>query len=82
MQSGSLTLNGASDHDLIEVLKAKEGHEDIFQFNPQQMSTQGVNEAGRTVFKYNNLELSWSRPEGLKIILDVLQRLLESPAGP
>lgn len=45
------------------------------------MQTQTQYEGGKPVYRYDGLVLSWSKPEGLTIILEVLGRLV-SPATP
>jgi hypothetical protein len=74
MQSGSITFNGMTDRDLIEVLKVKEKHEGALEFNPQQAHL--MRQLGSATL-YNNVILTWQQAEGAKAILHLIERLLE-----
>jgi hypothetical protein len=73
MTSGSVTLNGISDHDLVIVLEVKQKHEGKLSFNPQQMqaTTQGAPPAS----SYNNVILGWNGHPGLHAVREILERL-------
>lgn len=71
MKSGTITMNGITDQELVKILDAKIRHEGRFTFNPQQL--QVANVGGKMV--YNNAVLVWSTEETLKIVLELLTEL-------
>jgi hypothetical protein len=73
MTSGTLTMNGVSDHDLLIVLEVKLKHEGKLIFNPQQMQA-GV-QGNPPVSTYNNVVLSWNGSTGLNALIEILRRL-------
>lgn len=72
--SGSVTINGINDKELIIVLEVKERHEGKMGFNPQQM--QAANTAGNPLKQiYNNVILTWQEHVGLDGVKEILHRL-------
>jgi hypothetical protein len=73
--TGSITLNGITDAQLIKILQVKEKNAN-FTFNPQQMQTGQINEGGQMKSIYNNVVISWGAGEGLKTVRDLLNDLI------
>jgi hypothetical protein len=81
MTTGSVILNGITDHELIIVLEVKERHEGHPTFNPQQM--QAVQQGTPPKPGYNNMVLGWPDHQGLNAIKEILHRLTsEKPYQP
>jgi hypothetical protein len=76
MLTGTLTLNGIDDAQLIIVLQVKEQFP-FLQFNPQGM--QPAPRPGppnqRAKCHYNNVAVSWGQDDGLTAIKELLTRL-------
>jgi hypothetical protein len=83
MTSGSVTLNGVDDEVLALVFKFKVNHVGRFSFNPQSMSlapvsaSQGKNAEQR----YNGMTFAWDTVDGLKLVIDLLQRVEHYQSG-
>jgi hypothetical protein len=76
VHTGSISINGVNDSELIEILKIKEKHESDMLFNPSQM--QPLNENMNGVVKqtaYNNVVLTFHNEDGLKAVLGILKVL-------
>ena len=84
MSSGSVTLNGVDDEILAISFKFKAEHEGLFQFNLQQMQpaviTQGPHKPGKP--GYNGMTFSWNNPNGLKLVIALLQKIETHHANP
>jgi hypothetical protein len=76
MTTGSVTMNGITDRDLVIILEVKEKHEGKLTFNPQQM--QPVNQPKQT---YNNVTVGWTDHSALKGVQEILQRLAPEEKG-
>lgn len=75
MGSGSVTLNGLTDAELIIVLQEKEKANNLFTFNPQAM--QPANLGGNPPRSgYNNVTLGWNNPQGIHAVMHILHRLV------
>jgi hypothetical protein len=82
MTSGSVTLNGMDDGGLAIIFEFKTRHEGMFGFNPQQMQLGQIVQPPRPPrIGYNNVILSWNKPEALKVLLELLQRLEHHRTG-
>ncbi len=75
MFTGSVTINGVTDKDLVKILEIKIKHERILNFNPQQMQ-QAPNQGNQTPL-YNNVILSWSNEQGLEAVHEIISILLK-----
>lgn len=77
MDSGSLTLNGMTDEDLIKILEVKAKNEQLLEFNPHL--TQPVNlvtpPGQRAIPRYNNVIVNWRSEEGAHLVADLLRQL-------
>lgn len=73
MITGSITLNGISDHDLIMILQEKE-KENSLGFNPSTLQNQSV--AQNSGQKYNNCILSWQNQIALKSVYTILHKII------
>lgn len=74
--TGTITLNGITDRELIQILESKIKNDGKFTFNPQLLQLS----AGRTSQEtsYNNAIFTWINAEGLKAIHDITGLLLKS----
>jgi hypothetical protein len=84
MITGQVTLNGVDDEILAISFKFKADHEGSFGFNPQQM--QPVNIAPAQHGKpakagYNGMTFVWNTKEGLKLVIELLQKLEHHYSG-
>jgi hypothetical protein len=75
MHSGSITLNGVNDKDLVKILEIKIKHEKSFQFNPQPMQVVGTNQPN--IMLYNNVIFSWQGDDGLEAVHSLISMLLK-----
>jgi|GEM_PF-6909030 hypothetical protein len=76
--TGTITVNGITDSELVKILEIKIHHEGHFTFNPQQLQPQQVNRGnGRTETYYNNAFFSWNSEQGLAAVHEVLNFLLK-----
>lgn len=82
-RSGSVTINGITDADLIKILQVKERYEGSLLFNPQQMQVgleqprpgQPPSPQPQRSTGYNNVILLWNEEKGLNAVLEILQHL-------
>lgn len=77
MATGSVTLNGLDDGDLVLLFEHKAKHEGVFTFNPQVMKSQQqpkVQGRPETKTVYDNVTLAWAKPDGLKAVIELLER--------
>lgn len=74
--TGSITLNGISDKEMVRIweYKAKDGKNFTFQPNAMQPLNGPQNQF--TGF-YNNVVFSWRDDEGLKIVHEIIGFLLK-----
>lgn len=76
MAAGSVTLNGVDDEILAMAFKFKAEHEGLFSFNPQQMQPTPIQpKAGKPRQGYNNMTFIWNSNEGLKKVIELLQKI-------
>jgi hypothetical protein len=80
--TGSLTINGVTDQELVKLLDIKIRHESSIGFNPQQMHTAqtATPQPGKPVPVYNNVILTWVNANGLEAVREVLDTLLKKEA--
>src|ERR1700756_574354 len=73
--TGTITLNGITDRELIQILESKIKNDGKFTFNPQLLQLS----AGRTSQEtfYNNAIFTWINEEGLRAIHDITGLLLK-----
>lgn len=76
--SGSLSINGIEDRELIKILEVKSRTEGSFIFNPQALQAQGA-QGGRPAY-YNNVSLGWNTEAGLNAAHEILTFLLKKEA--
>ena len=76
--TGTITLNGISDRELIQILESKIRNEGKFTFNPQLLQLNQARTAQET--SYNNAIFTWTSEEGLKAIHDITGLLLNEQA--
>ena len=74
MYTGSVTLNGLTDQDLVKVFEIKIKYEKALYFNPQQMQQQNIPQGGQT---YNNAVFNWSDQKGLEAVHRIISILLK-----
>jgi hypothetical protein len=90
MRSGTLTINGISDKDLIKILEIKTKYEGDLQFMPNAI--QPINQAPQQPHRpggptaasaapreqlYNNAVLNFTTDKGLKAVKEILHHLTE-----
>jgi len=75
MNSGSVTINGITDRELLTLMEVKVHHEPHLGFNPQQMQPQQAQVEGKPVPIYNNVILTWNGRPGLDAVKDLLHKL-------
>jgi hypothetical protein len=73
--SGTITVNGISDKELVGILEIKLKHEGKFQFNPQQL--QVASYPGQPGTFYNNATFSWGNEGGLHAVYEIMAYLLK-----
>jgi hypothetical protein len=76
--TGTITLNGISDRELIQILESKIRNEGKFTFNPQLLQLNQGRTSQET--SYNNAIFTWTSEEGLKAIHDITGLLLSEQA--
>ena len=91
MPTGTVTLNGISDAELIMILKEKEKVPSM-TFPPNLMSQGTTQRAGMqqpiptSPAIYNNCQLSWTSDDGIKAVYSILHKLIhghdKDPAVP
>jgi hypothetical protein len=75
-KTGSITINGISDSELIEILKIKEKHESDMMFNPASMKPHNEIINGQQKQEgYDNAVLAFNNEDGLKAVLGILKVL-------
>ena len=76
-KSGSITLNGITTSELIEILKLYEQNDLLIEVNPKQMEAVHIMEGDETTkMVYNNVNLTWSDEPGLKIVSEIIRDFL------
>ena len=79
--TGSVTLNGINDAELALAIKFKADHEGVFGFNPSQMqNAQLPGNPSRP--GYNNMVFTWTNVQGLKKVIELLQKLEHHKSAP
>jgi len=71
--SGSITLNGITDPEMVRIWEFKSRHGHAFNFNPQQFQAVG-NQGG---VYYNNVAFTWGGEAGLNVMHEILGYLLK-----
>lgn len=74
--TGSITVNGITDSELVKILEIKIHHEGKFNFNPQQLQLL-PNRPPNTPTIYNNAVFSWNSEQGLEAVSDIIRYLLK-----
>ena len=72
--TGTITLNGITDRELIQILENKIKNEGKFTFNPQLLQLHQGRTSQET--SYNNAIFTWTSEEGLRAIHDITGMLL------
>jgi hypothetical protein len=72
--SGSVTINGINDAELVTILEIKMRHEKSLNFNPQQLQPAAISPG---VAGYNNAILHWNSEEGLEAVRQIILTLLK-----
>ena len=85
MATGTVTLNGISDASLIKILEIKSKHEKEMSFQPNALQTmmQPIQRAGVAALPivpqmYSNAVLTWTGPNGLEGVIEILKHVHES----
>jgi hypothetical protein len=73
--TGTITLNGITDRELIQILESKIRNDGKFTFNPQLLQLNQGRTSGET--SYNNAIFTWTNEEGLRAIHDITGLLLK-----
>jgi hypothetical protein len=81
MITGSLTLNGLNDADLINILQIKESTGSVFTLNPTNMTSMVIREGSEIGARetYNGVTLDWRDKSALTALLQVLQYVQTRP---
>ena len=74
--TGTITLNGITDKELVKILEIKIRHEGQFHFNPQQLQPVPNRQQNQETV-YNNAYFSWSAEPGLQAVHEVIGYLLK-----
>lgn len=87
MLTGTLTLNGINDSQLVKLLKVKIEHEGSLFFNPNQLQPYTTNGQPHRPGvpppqqpkeqMYNAAVINWSDSTGLKAVKELLHNLTE-----
>jgi hypothetical protein len=72
--SGTMTLNGITDPELVKILEVKIKHEKSFFFQPNQLQPQPAQ--GPNPNYYNNVYFNWNNVDGLEAAHEVISFLL------
>ena len=72
MGNGSIVLNGVTEKQIIEILKAQEEKKIAFNITGVQ---QAATPHGTT---YGHVSINWGNDEGLKNVLALVHKVLES----
>jgi len=75
--TGSITINGIADRELVKMLEIKLQHEGQFNFNPQQLQPVTSNIGGKVHNGYNNAFFYWNSESGLAAVYEVIKFLLK-----
>src|SRR5260370_27724782 len=75
MLTGSVTINGVSDKDILKILEVKIKHEKVVQFNPNQLQVVNTNQPSQQL--YNNVVLIWQNEDGMFAVHKIISILLE-----
>ncbi len=73
MITGSITLDGLDDRDLIVIMEVKQRHEGKLTFRPEQMQT--VSQVNPPKSIYNKAILFWNDNSSMDGIKEILNRL-------
>jgi hypothetical protein len=73
--TGSMTLNGITDPELVKILEIKIKHEKFFSFSPQAMQPQSTGGQNPEQF-YNNVQFGWNNRTGLEAVNEVVSFLV------
>ncbi len=74
--TGSITVNGISDKELVRILEIKLKHEGKFFFNPQQLQVTSYPNQPSGTF-YNNAVFTWNNEGGLEAVYEIMAYLLK-----
>jgi hypothetical protein len=74
--TGSITVNGITDIELVKILEIKIHHEGKFAFNPQQLQL-APNRAPNAVTVYNNAIFQFNSEQGLEAVSEIIRYLLK-----
>jgi hypothetical protein len=77
--TGTITLNGVTDRELIQILESKMKNEGKFSFSPSALQIQ--NKPNQET-AYNNAILVWASEDGLKAVHEIIGLLLKKQASP
>ena len=83
-QSGSVTLSGIDDEGFAIAAEFKAKHSNEFQFNPTQMQSiilVGPQPNRPAKMGYNNMIFSWGSPDGLKLVIELLEKIRHHQEG-
>src|SRR5260370_40362862 len=75
MFTGSVTINGVSDKDLVKILEVTIKHEKVVQFNPNQLQVLNTNQPSQQL--YDNVVLIWQNEDGMFAVHKIISILLE-----
>jgi hypothetical protein len=77
MISGSVTLNGITDKQLVTVLEAKIHHENDVFFDPRHVQQTAMPAPNQTKTVNNNVIVTWRTDVGFKAVIELQARLAE-----
>jgi hypothetical protein len=77
--TGTITLNGVTDRELIQILESKMRNEGKFNFSPSALQIQS--KPGQET-AYNNAILVWTSEDGLKAVNEIIGVLLNKHGLP
>jgi|SRR6516165_8621564 len=77
--TGTITLNGVTDRELIQILESKMRNEGKFSFSPSALQIQ--NKPNQET-AYNNAILVWTNEDGLKAVHEIIGVLLNKHSLP
>jgi hypothetical protein len=75
--SGSVTINGLSDQDLVKILEVKIKYEKELYFNPQQLQPVQQQPPHGAAQIYNNAMFNWNNEKGLEAVHKIISILLK-----
>ena len=73
--TGTITINGITDRELIQILESKMRNEGKVNFSPSALQIQ--NKPGQET-AYNNAILVWTSEEGFKAVHEIIGVLLKT----